>query len=176
MLATKPVILVGMMGCGKSTVASIVAKKLGYEFLDIDEIIVKNVGCSIVEIFKYQDEEYFRKKEYEALTFALEKNNVIIASGGGAYINDKSRKLIEEKSISIWLNATCEVIYRRVKYKKTRPLIANTTDVKKSVYNLYEKRRPIYQQAKIHVDTSNLNQFQAADIIIEKILQINENT
>lgn len=171
----KPIVLIGHMGSGKSTVGICLAHHLDIPFLDVDQEIEKFVGCSISEIFKYNGESYFREVEQKTITSLLDKNDVfVLATGGGAIINDDTRATIKEKATSIWLQASIPVLLERVSHKQTRPLL-QTGDKETILQDLIEKREPFYVQADIHVDTDHGDHEVIARKIIEQLNKQQKN-
>lgn len=164
----KPIVLVGMMGAGKSTVGTRLAKKLRVAFYDTDNLVQEIAGCSIDEIFKYAGEEFFRTKERQVVEELLNLNNCIISTGGEAFIDPINRKLIKEKSVSIWLRADYETILERVSRRNTRPTLktGNKADL---VEQLINERYPIYQEADICVNSGDGPHMLIVEDIIQKI-------
>ncbi|MGN1418131.1 MAG: shikimate kinase [Acutalibacteraceae bacterium] len=141
------IVLVGMPGCGKSTIGKALSQELGKEFLDTDELVIKNEGCPISEIFKDKGEEYFRNAETTAVKTASEKNGVIIATGGGAVLREENVDLLKSNGIIFFLNRPLEDILPT----DDRPLSSNISDLEKR----YRERYPIYKavsDAEIFVD------------------------
>ena len=164
----KPIVLLGLMGVGKSTVGYRLAKKLGLSFYDTDQLIQDEVGCSIDEIFKYAGEDFFRQKEKEIVVQIVNKDPCIISLGGGAFIDDESRKAIKESAISVWLKADFDVVYDRVARRNTRPTLeqGNKVEILKDLIN---ERYPIYAEADICVDSGNGSHMLVVDAIINAI-------
>ena len=111
----KNVVLTGMMGVGKSTVGKNLAERLNYKFVDIDRLIEKIEGCSIKIIFKQKSEIYFRKLEKQVTLRELEKENIVLALGGGAFLDKSVRQEIQKKSISFWLDTNLDILIKRLK-------------------------------------------------------------
>jgi len=167
----KPIVLVGMMGAGKSTVGTRLAKKLRVSFYDTDNLVQEMAGCSIDEIFKYAGEDFFRDKERQVIDELLNLNNCVISTGGGAFIDDVNRKLIKEKSISIWLRADYDTILERVSRRNTRPTLktGNKADL---VDQLIKERYPIYEEANLCVNSGDGPHMIIVDDIISKIAKL----
>jgi shikimate kinase len=168
---TKPIVLVGMMGAGKSTVGTRLAKKLQVSFYDTDNLVQEIAGCSIDDIFKYAGEDFFREKERQVIEELLNLSNCVISTGGGTFIDDESRKLIKDKSVSIWLKADYNTILERVSRRNTRPTLkeGNKADL---VDQLIKERYPTYQEADISVNSGDGPHMLIVDDIIQKISKI----
>ena len=154
-LLNKPIIFVGMMGSGKTAIGHIIAKKLNRIFYDIDNIIEKNLNCSINEIFENAGEKRFREIEYEEL-IKIRNSNSIIATGGGAYINDRSHRLINTMGLTVWIKADSSTIIKRTKNNKKRPLLRGE-DINSRIKSLLKERNPIYKKAQLSVNTTSEN-------------------
>ncbi|MCB2082410.1 MAG: shikimate kinase [Hyphomicrobiales bacterium] len=150
----KTIVLVGLMGAGKSSVGWRLAKRLEMDFHDIDRVIEEREGLSISEIFEYRGEEYFRKVEKDIIREFLEGEPCVLAPGGGAFMNQTTRRLIKKRGVSIWLNAPFEVLLERVSRKRTRPLLEKG-DKAEILRQLYEERSPVYAKADIVVDSDD---------------------
>ncbi|MFK7835579.1 MAG: shikimate kinase [Sulfitobacter sp.] len=146
----KTVVMVGMMGAGKTAVGRAVAGKLGVPFLDSDAEIEAAANLSVPEIFERDGEAFFRKRETEVITRLLENARGILSTGGGAFLAPQNRQLISEHGVSVWLNAELELLWNRVKHKDTRPLL-RTADPKATLTAIYEARVPLYAQADLSV-------------------------
>lgn len=170
MAINKSLALIGMMGTGKSTIGREVAKKIKIKFVDLDKIIEKNEGQSIAELFKKKGEKYFRDIE-EKTFFSLDSSkHIILATGGGAFLNKKIREGILKSYISVWLNASIETLVERVSYNiNKRPLI-NEDNVTDSIKTLKKLRDPIYKEANFEI---NCSQF-ARDVVIKKVISFYE--
>ena len=142
----KNLILLGMMGVGKSTVGKIVAKSQDLKFIDTDLNVEKKCSMKITEIFEKKGEDFFRLQEENEVLESLKKNNCIIALGGGAFMNKNVRNIILENSLSIWLDLNLKTLNKRIKWNKKRPLLhgKNAQEVMKK---LYVERRNIYKLA-----------------------------
>jgi len=148
----RPVVLVGLMGAGKSTVGRRLARDIGLEFVDSDNEIVEAAGCSIADIFEMYGEDMFRDLEKRVLLRLLGSTPSVIATGGGAFINDDIRAAIRAQAISIWLKADIEVLIERVSRRNTRPLL-KTGDKRATLTRLIEERHPIYGEADLVVES-----------------------
>ncbi|MEM6407927.1 MAG: shikimate kinase [Pseudomonadota bacterium] len=148
---TKPVVLVGMMGAGKSAVGLALSRLLEVEFLDSDEALVEAANMSIAEIFERDGEAFFRKRETEVIDRLLTGAPAIVSTGGGAFMAERNRALISAKGVSLWLKADLELLWNRVKHKTTRPLL-QTDDARATLGEIFAARDPIYAQADLFVE------------------------
>lgn len=149
----KTVVMVGMMGAGKTAVGTAVARALGVAFRDSDEEIVKAANRSIAEIFERDGEGFFRARETEVLARLLRGAPCILSTGGGAFLSEANRALIQEAGIAVWLRADLDLLWQRVRHKSTRPLL-RTANPRETLRLLYEARVPLYSQADITVDSN----------------------
>lgn len=146
----KTVVMVGMMGAGKTAVGRALATRLGVPFLDSDAEIEAAATMSIAEIFERDGEAFFRKRETEVIDRLLENQRGILSTGGGAFLSEKNRSIISQKGVSVWLDADLSLLWSRVKHKNTRPLL-RTDDPFETLKTLYEARVPSYRQADLSV-------------------------
>ena len=167
----KNLTLTGMMGVGKTTIGKRLAKKLNYAFVDVDKIIEKQEGESISSIFKNKGENYFRKIEKQLTIMELKKNNSVISLGGGAFLNSTIRQYSKKNSISFWLDVPIEILIKRLKKSKNRPVIGKekTND---SIKKIYFMRKKFYTKADYRIKCKTLTLKQ----IIEKILKFYEKS
>tara|TARA_B100000902_G_scaffold183229_1_gene175942 strand:- start:4621 stop:5133 length:513 start_codon:yes stop_codon:yes gene_type:complete len=161
-------VFLGMMGSGKSSIGSIVAKKLKLNFVDIDNEIEKELGIKIKKIFETKGEDFFRKFEEKITLKKLKLNSTVISLGGGAFINKNIRKEVLKSHISFWLNWDNEILLSRIKKNNKRPLVQNSTDSK--LIELMNKRSNIYSKALYEIKCDNLTKNE----ILKKILEIYE--
>ena len=148
--ANRTIALVGLMGAGKSTVGRRLAEKLGRAFYDSDSEIEKAAGLSVADIFSLHGEAEFRRGEQSVLKRLLDEPPHILATGGGAYLNEDTRALMREKAVTVWLNADLETLWKRVSRRNHRPLLRRP-DAKEVLSNLFDQRRPIYELADLTV-------------------------
>tara|TARA_Y100000816_G_C25953255_1_gene497334 strand:- start:353 stop:868 length:516 start_codon:yes stop_codon:yes gene_type:complete len=158
----KNLTLTGMMGVGKTTIGKRLAKKLKYNFIDIDKIIEKKEGRSINSIFKNHGEDYFRKIEKDVTLAQLQKINSVISLGGGAFLNNSIRKYTKQYSISFWLDVPLEKLAIRLKRSKKRPLL-NKENTTESLKKIYFVRKKFYNKADYKINCKRLT--------LKKILQ-----
>ncbi len=161
----KNLVLLGMMAVGKTTLGKIVAKKQELKFIDIDASIEKKNSMTIKEIFKKKGEKFFRMEEENEILKSLEKNNCVIALGGGAFMNKTVRENILKNAISIWLNVDIKTLNKRVKWNQKRPLLKEENNQKK-LTELYEERKDIYKLANHKIACDKLSKKNIAEKII----------
>lgn len=149
----KTVVMVGMMGAGKTAVGTAVARMLSVPFLDSDEEIVRAADRSIAEIFERDGEAFFRARETEVLGRLLRGSPCILSTGGGAFLAEGNRRLIADHGVSVWLRVELDLLWNRVRHKNTRPLL-RTVNPRETLRTLYEARLPFYQMAEIAVDSA----------------------
>jgi shikimate kinase len=149
----RPVVLVGMMGVGKSTVGRKLASLLGLPFRDADDEIAEAAQMSIPEIFEQFGEDYFRDGERRVIARLLDGGPAVVATGGGAFVQKDTRELILERGIAVWLDADVETLLERVGRKDTRPLLRGG-DRREIVTRLRAERAPFYAEAPVHVTSA----------------------
>jgi shikimate kinase len=145
------VVLVGMMGAGKTAVGTALARHLSVPFLDADEELVRAAQMSIAEIFARDGESFFRARETEVLGRLLSGPPAVLSTGGGAFLSEVNRQLIAEKGVSVWLKADLDLLWQRVRHKTTRPLL-RTANPRATLAELYAARVPLYALADIAVE------------------------
>ena len=144
--------MVGLMGAGKTTVGIRLASALKLPFVDSDSEIEEAAGCSVSDLFAIYDENIFRDLEKRVIKRLLKTQNQILATGGGAYMQDSIRDMIAQKAFTIWLRADLDVLLDRVNRRDTRPLLAKGNK-QKILSKLIKERYPIYEQADMIVDS-----------------------
>ena len=149
----RTVVLVGLMGVGKTTVGRRLARELGLPFKDADAEIEIAAGRSVADIFAERGETEFRAGERRVIARLLEGPPVVLATGGGAFLHPETRRMIREKALSVWLRADLDVLVRRVKRRDTRPLLRDA-DPRAVLERLAAERYPIYAEADLTVDSS----------------------
>jgi shikimate kinase len=154
-----------MMGVGKSTIGKILAKKLNYNFVDIDKLIESKENLSINLIFKHKGESYFRKIEYKVILSELKNNNSVISLGGGAFLNNAIRKNAKKLSTSFWLDVPVEELIKRLKKNKKRPLLLNK-NLSETVKKIYFDRKKIYNEADYRIKCNSLRSGEIANKIL----------
>ena len=168
MKSKENLVFLGMMGSGKSSIGSLVAKKLQLNFIDIDNEIETELGVSIKKIFETKGEDYFRKFEEKITLKKLKSNSEVISLGGGAFTNKNIRKEVLKNHLSFWLNWSDEILVNRIKNSKKRPLVSNATE--NEIIDLIKKRSNIYSKALYKIDCDNLTKKE----IVKRILDIYE--
>ena len=161
----KNLVLLGMMAVGKTTLGKIVAKKQELKFIDIDTSIEKKNSMTIKEIFKKKGEKFFRMEEEKEVLKSLEKNNCVIALGGGAFMNKTVRENILKNAISIWLSVDIKTLNQRIKWNRKRPLLKEENNQKK-ITELYAERKNIYKLANHQIACDKLSKKNIAEKII----------
>jgi shikimate kinase len=161
------IFLVGFMGSGKTVVGRDLAERLGFEFVDLDEVIVDRAGKTISEIFRESGEAAFREMEREALTRVISLDRIVIALGGGAFVSEENRRLIKQAGVSVWLDCPVEVILKRLEGATDRPLFQSPEQVRELLAN----RLPTYQQADLRVAADQSTPEEIADEIVRHLGQ-----
>ena len=149
---SRPIVLVGIMGAGKTTVGKRFAKHIGWRFVDSDEEIEKAAGCKISDIFSVYGEQIFRDLEHRVLERLMGEEPAVIATGGGAWMQPSIRSMIKEKANSVWLKAELDVLVARVSRRNTRPLLEKG-DKRAIMEKLMAERYPFYQEADITINS-----------------------
>jgi shikimate kinase len=167
-LGTRSIVLVGMMGAGKSTIGRRLSARLRLPFLDADTEIEAAAGMSIPDIFETHGEPHFRDGEARVIARLLDGGPAVIATGGGAFMREETRGRIRSKAASIWLKADADIIMRRVKRRVDRPLL-QTTDPAMTVARLIEEREPIYQHADLTIWSRDVPHEKIVDECIDAL-------
>jgi shikimate kinase len=154
-LGSRAIVLVGMMGAGKSSIGRRLASELGIPFVDADSEIEKAAGMSISDMFQSKGEAYFRAGEARVIARLLDCGAQVLATGGGAFMNTQTRQLIGEKGISIWLKAEIDVLLRRIKRRNDRPLLKNG-DPEETLTQLLRDRDPVYAEADLTIQSRDV--------------------
>ena len=162
----KTIVLVGIMGAGKSTVGKILADRLGMRFVDADQEIERAAGCTITDFFEKYGEVEFRKGEERVISRILAGEPCILATGGGAFMSEATRLLIKKMARSVWLRVSFEVLAKRLEKRSDRPLL-QTADPEQTLKALIKKRYPIYNDADFIVDAEN----DGVDITVSKVVE-----
>lgn len=164
----RPIVLIGLMGAGKSSVGRRLAKKLGLNFIDSDDEIEKAAGCTIEDIFDRFGEAEFRQGEKRVMERLLDEGPMVLATGGGAFMNSDIRAKILAKGTAVWLKAGLEALFERTSRRGGRPLL-KTSDPRKTLETLIKERYPVYEEAPIIIDTDTETLDSTVDSIIEAL-------
>jgi shikimate kinase len=165
---SKPIALVGMMGVGKTSIGRRLAQRLQIPFVDADQEIVDAAGLSIPEIFERFGEAHFRDGERRVIARLFDGKRKIIATGGGAFVNEETRQLMLERAIVIWLDADIDTLVERTARKGDRPLLANG-DARQILTKLAQERNPLYAQAHVHVKSQSTPHEATLDAILKAL-------
>ncbi len=168
-LGGRAIVLVGLMGSGKSSVGKRLALTLGLPFCDADTEIELAAGMTIPEIFQRYGEPHFRDREAKVIERLMTNGLQVLATGGGAFMNEATRAVIREKGLSIWLRADLETLMRRVKRRSDRPLL-KTSDPEATMRGLMETRYPVYATADLTVDSRDGPHEAVVTAIMESLL------
>ncbi len=166
----RPIVLVGLMGAGKSCVGRKLAESFGLPFCDSDNEVEDAAGCEVRDIFEVYGEPAFRDCERRVIQRLLQNGPSIIATGGGAFMDAETRDEVKARGISLWLRADPEILYQRTKRSKNRPLL-NNEDPLTTLKELAEKRYPVYAEADIIIDTGNEGLEKTLQAAIKAILE-----
>jgi shikimate kinase len=167
---TKSIVLIGMMGAGKSSIGRRLATRLSLPFIDADAEIEAAAGCSIAEIFERHGEEEFRAGERRVVARLLGGPPHVLATGGGAFMNEQTRDIIRDRGISIWLRADLDVLLQRVSRRNDRPML-QAEDQRARLVELMEQRDPWYAHADLVVESTDGPLEQTADRVYEVLEQ-----
>jgi shikimate kinase len=167
-LGDRHIVLVGLMGAGKTSVGKRLAQRLGMPFIDSDHAIEESANMSIPDIFKSLGEAEFRAGERRVIARLLSENQQVIATGGGAYMDAETRLRIREKGVSLWLKAELPVLMKRVLRRQDRPLLANA-DPEATMRDLINRRYPIYAEADITILSGDQPHESMVQAVIEAI-------
>ena len=165
MKSKENIVFLGMMGSGKTSIGSLVSKKLKLNFFDIDEQIENELGMKISKIFETKGEKFFREFEEIIALKILKRNKIVISLGGGTFMNKKVRKEILTKHLSFWLQWDNETLIKRIKNSKKRPIAIQSSN--DELLDLIKKRSSIYSKARYKINCNNLTKLE----IVEKVLK-----
>ena len=169
MKSKKNLVLLGMMGSGKSIIGNLISKKLKLKFIDIDNVIEKETNMNIAEIFSKKGENFFRNLEEKITIKSLESSNSVISLGGGGFVNEKIRREVITNNFSFWLNWNNSTLLSRIKKSYKRPIAFYSSD--KELVELIEKRKKIYSEAKFEINCNKLSKNE----IVQKIIILYED-
>ena len=169
-LNSKNIVLVGPMGCGKTTIGRRLANKLNQDFFDTDHEIINKTGVSIDHIFDIEGEEGFRRRESEILENLCDMNNIVLATGGGVILLEQNREVLKRAGLVVYLSSSVEQLLRRTAKSKTRPLLKNSLDRKKTIIEIVNARDKYYREvATIVVDTTGKKLNEVVNIIMSDL-------
>ena len=168
MKSKENIVFLGMMGSGKTSIGKLISKKLNTEFFDVDLKIEFKLGMKISKIFALKGENFFRKQEEMITLEGLKKKNIVIALGGGGFLNDNIRKEILNNHLSFWLNWNSKILINRIINSPNRPIVHNAT--KDELFNLIKKRTDFYSKAMYKINCDNLTKNE----IINEVIRIYE--
>ncbi|MGE4575753.1 MAG: shikimate kinase [Candidatus Pseudothioglobus sp.] len=169
-LNSKNIVLVGPMGCGKTTVGRQLASKLNQDFFDTDHEIINKTGVSIDHIFDIEGEEGFRRRESEVLESLCDMNNIVIATGGGVVLLPQNRLVLKNAGVVVYLSSSVEQLLRRTAKSKTRPLLENSSDRQKTITEIVNARDKYYREvATIVIDTTGKILNEVIDTIMNDL-------
>jgi shikimate kinase len=164
----RPVVLVGLMGVGKSTVGRRLARRLGLPFIDSDAAIEDASGFSAAEVYERYGEDDFRDGERRLVARLIEGDIRVIATGGGAFVDPSTRKLLNERAITVWLDAPVDILTERTSRRNTRAQLRNG-DPRSVLARLDEERRPSYEEAHIHVKSGDGAHREVVESIVDAL-------
>ncbi len=167
-ILSKSIVLIGLMGSGKSAVGEVLSERMGVPLSDTDKIIEEEVGKKIFQIFNDSGEKYFRQVEEKVVGKVLNDTAHIISTGGGSILSPKTRNLIKSRSYSIWVQCNVNIISKRILNQKKRPLLAKKNIVD-TLIKKNKKRIKFYRQADIHILNESPNLEITVDAIIENL-------
>jgi shikimate kinase len=167
-LDAHPIVLVGLMGAGKTSVGRRLAEKLGFPFVDADHEIEAAAGKTIAEIFADHGEPYFREGERRVIARLMGNGAQVLATGGGAYMNDETRARIQQGGVSVWLRADLPLLMKRVMKRQDRPLL-RTEDPEAVMRGLVDKRYPVYALADVTVESRDVPHTQMVNEVIKAL-------
>ena len=169
-MGNRPIVLVGLMGAGKTSVGRRLAEKLGIPFVDADHEIEAAAGKPIREIFADQGEAYFREGERRVIQRLIGNGAQVLATGGGAYMNEETRARIQEQGVSVWLRASLPLLMKRVGKRNDRPLLM-ADDPEAVMRGLMEQRYPVYALADVTVESRDVQHSQMVNDVIRALAQ-----
>jgi shikimate kinase len=168
LLAGRAIVLVGLMGAGKSTVGRRLAARLGLIFCDADNEIEEAAGMSIPDIFAIYGEAHFRDGERRVIDRLLRDGSIVLATGGGAFMDETTRANVKEAGVSVWLKADLETLMRRVRKRSNRPLLQNP-DPEGTMRKLMDARYPVYAEADVTVESREGTHEQVVELIVSAL-------
>ena len=176
LVLSKPIVMVGLMGAGKTSIGRALARHLGIPFVDSDKEIEKAAGCSVVDIFSMYGEKEFRRVEEKVIERLIDTPPLIkvISTGEGAFITDSVRKIVLERALTIWLKADLELLVKRTNFRHTRPQLLNT-DSRQILAQLIKERYDTYALANVMVETGDENIHKTLNKVLMAIERYNKH-
>lgn len=165
----RSIVFLGMMGCGKSAIGKMVARRLGLEFVDADSEIELAAGRSVADIFADYGEEEFRRVEAQVIKRVLADGPVLLALGGGAFMSEQTRDIIQQYGLSVWLKADLDLLLERVGRKPNKRPLLKTGNPREILQHLLEVRNPIYAKADLHIQSQGGTKSEMRDIVIDAL-------
>jgi len=169
----RPIVIVGLMGAGKTSVGKLIARRLALPFIDSDREVVKAAGCSVVDIFSTYGEEEFRRVEEKVIHRLVDFTPKILSTGEGAFIIESVRELAKKRAITVWLKADIDLLVKRTSFKDNRPLLLEYNP-QLILQKLIDERYPTYAMADITVETRDEPTFKTANSVMAAIAQFLE--
>ncbi len=170
-LGERTIVLVGLMGAGKTTVGRRLAKRLALDFVDADEAIEEAAGMSVADYFEQYGEPAFREGERKVIRRLLtESDRCVLATGGGAFMDDETRTLIRDQGLSVWLRADLDLLVKRTSKRNTRPLLRQGNP-REILQRLMDERYPIYAEADITIDTADVPHDEVVETIVSALTE-----
>ncbi len=166
----RPLVMIGLMGAGKSRIGRLLAHELDLPFIDSDKEIENAAGCSISEIFERDGEQAFREAERKIIARLLDREPLVLATGGGAVMNPQTAELVWSKAISIWLRADVDLLFERTKNVPGRPLLSKG-DPHETLSRLAETRYPVYEKADLVVDSLDVQYYVTLDTVMRNLYE-----
>ncbi|TSC87126.1 MAG: shikimate kinase [Parcubacteria group bacterium Gr01-1014_8] len=164
------IVLIGMRGSGKSTVAKMLAKKLGRKYMELDDEIAKKAGARISEVVEQQGWNYFRVREAEVVEEAAAVDNTVISTGGGVVLQSKNVQALKKNGICIFLSAPIEELLPRIGESSTRPRLTGAKTMKEELEKVWEERKPLYEKAADEtIDTTGMKPKDIAEEIVQRL-------
>lgn len=171
----KPVYLVGMMGAGKTTIGRALARKLGWQFVDLDHELEARCGVKVSIIFDIEGEQGFRKRESMLLDECTRRSGIVLATGGGAVLDPQNRQYLKERGVVVYLRASVDELFRRVERDRNRPLL-QTDNPRQRLQELVQQREPLYHEvADLVFDTGNLPIAQTTRVLIRQLMSFSNS-
>lgn len=171
----RPIYLVGMMGAGKTTIGRALARRLGWQFVDLDHELESRCGVRVSIIFDIEGEQGFRKRESALLDECTRRSGIVLATGGGAVLSPQNRQVLRERGVVVYLRASVDELFRRVECDRNRPLL-QTDNPRQRLQDLLQQREPLYEEvADVVFDTGHLPVSQTTRVLIRQLQDYNDN-